>query len=191
MFAKQRERFFPLPTYILEPPNEVTVKIAGKVIDQNYTQLLIKHSDLDIQTVILLDRIQKKNKIAKQSYQKLKKQGLVEGRYPNIFVVSKIADISGEKAVYIKNRAFDKEHYKKMIISFLEKYNSATRKEIDDLLMDKLSDVLTSAQKRNKINNLLNQMANKEKIIKNEGSDRMPKWVFCRHRYAVKSMAHS
>ena len=74
MFTKQRERFFPLPTYILENPNDVTVKITGKVIDQNYTQLLIKHTDLDIQTVILLDKIQKKNKIAKQSYQRLKKQ---------------------------------------------------------------------------------------------------------------------
>jgi hypothetical protein len=48
---------------------------------------------------------------------------------------------------------------------------SATRREINKLLMDKSSDVLTAAQKRNKINNLLNQMANKEKIIKNKGAE--------------------
>lgn len=182
MFAKQRERFFPLPTYILENPNEVTVKITGKVIDPNYTQLLIKHTDLDIQTVILLDKIQKKDKIDKQSYQKLKKQGLAEGRYPNLFVVSKIAAATGDHVSYIKNRAFDAEYYKKLIINFITEYGSATRGEINKLLTDKLSDVLSSAQKRNKINNLLNQMANKERIIKNQGSDRMPKWVLFRHK---------
>ncbi|MEK6563758.1 MAG: RNA-binding domain-containing protein [Candidatus Omnitrophota bacterium] len=182
MFTKQRERFFPLPTYILENPNEVTVKITGKVIDQNYTQLLIKHTDLDIQTVILLDKIQKKNKIAKQSYQRLKKQRLVEGRYPNLFVVSKIADIAGEKAIYIKNRAFDKEHYKKMIISFLEKYGSATRKEIDDLLMDKLSNVLNPEQKIKKISNLLFDMANNDKSIINSGPRKTPKWTLRRNK---------
>jgi ATP-dependent DNA helicase RecG len=156
MFAKQRERFFPLPTYILENPNEVTVKITGKVIDPNYTQLLIKHTDLDIQTVILLDKIQ--------------------------IVVSKIAAVTGDRGSYIKNRAFDADYYKKLISNFITEYGSATRVEINKLLMDKLSDVLTVAQKRNKINNLLNQMANKEKIIKNQGTDRMPKWVFSRHK---------
>lgn len=182
MFMKQRERFFPLPTYILENPNEVTVKITGKVIDPNYTQLLVKHTDLDIQTVILLDKIQKKLKIDNRSYQRLKKQGLAEGRYPNIFVVSKIAAVTGDRVSYIKNRAFDAEYYKKLIINFITEYGSAAREEINKLLMDKLSDVLTSAQKRNKINNLLNQMANKEKIIKNQGSDRMPKWILSRHK---------
>src|SRR3989338_1161017 len=84
MFAKQRERFFPLPIYILENLNEVTVKITGKVIDQNYTQVLIKHADLDIETVILLDKIQKKDKIDKQSYQRLKKS-------PICFLIWRIA----------------------------------------------------------------------------------------------------
>ncbi|MFH0790237.1 MAG: RNA-binding domain-containing protein [Candidatus Omnitrophota bacterium] len=182
MFVKQRERFFPLPTYILENPNEVTVKITGKVIDPNYTQLLIKHTDLGIQTVILLDKVQKKNKIDKQSYQRLKKQGLVEGRYPNLFVVSRIAAVAGEKAVYIKNRAFDKEHYKKMIISFLEKYGSAARKEINDLLMDKLSNVLSPEQKIKKISNLLFDMANNDKSIINSGPRKIPKWALRRNK---------
>jgi ATP-dependent DNA helicase RecG len=37
--------------------------------------------------------------------------------------------------------------------------------------------VLNERQKKIKINNLLNEMANRDRTIKNEGSDRKPKWV--------------
>lgn len=177
MYLKQRDRHFPLPTYRLDDPKQVTVKITGKVIDENYTKLLIKRADLDISTIVLLDRVQKKEQIDKDQYKRLKQQKLAEGRYPNIYIASEVASMTDRKAAYIKNRAFDKTHYKKMIVSFLEKYGSANRRDIDELLLSKLSEVLTAEQKKNKINNLLNQMANKNKIIKNEGSDRAPKWV--------------
>lgn len=177
MFLLQRNRFFPLPSYKLDDPDEVKVKITGKVIDENYTKLLMKNTDLDIKTIIYLDRVQKKEKLDKEEYKKLKKQGLVEGRHPSIFVVPKIAEITGEKTNYIKHRAFDKGYYKNLVIELIEKFGSASRKDIDDLLWSKLSDVLTDKQKKIRINNLLNEMANKDKTIKNEGSDRTPKWI--------------
>jgi hypothetical protein len=40
-----------------------------------------------------------------------------------------------------------------------------------------LSDVLNEKQKKIKINNLLNEMANRDKIIKNDGSRGILKWV--------------
>lgn len=177
MFMKQRERFFPLPTYKLDKNNEVTVKIYGKVINENYTRLIMKNTELGLKTIILLDKVQKEEKLMKEEFKILKKQGLIEGRYPKIFVVPKIAVITGERAAYIKNRAFDKEHYKKMIINFIKEYKSASRKDIDELLVSKLSDVLDEKQKRNKISNLLNEMANKDEKIKNIGSFKKPKWV--------------
>ena len=128
-------------------------------------------------TIVSLDRIQKREKLDKEEYKKLKKQGLVEGRYPSIFVVSKIAAITGDKSRYIKNRAFDKQHYKKMIIELIKKFGSTNRKDIDDLLWSKLSDVLNEKQKKIKINNLLSEMVHKDRTIKNEGSDKKPKWV--------------
>lgn len=176
MFLLQRNRYFPLPSYKLENSGEVKVGIIGKVIDENYTKLLMDNTDLDITTIISLDRVQKKEKLNKDDYKKLKKQGLVEGRYPSIFVVPKIAAITEEKTRYIKHRAFDKEHYKKMVIELLTKFGSASRKDINDLLWSKLSDILKDEQKKVKINNLLNEMANKDKTIKNEGSDRQSKW---------------
>ena len=43
---------------------------------------------------MLLDKVQKRKSIAKDGYNILKKQKLVEGRYPNIYVASQIADIT-------------------------------------------------------------------------------------------------
>ncbi|MDC3413826.1 hypothetical protein NC800_10515 [Aquibacillus sp. 3ASR75-286] len=113
MFLLQKKRFFPLPDYDLDNDKRVTVKIFGKIIDLNYTKMLINHADLDLDTVILLDKVQKSKPISKEQAGKLRKNKLIEGRYPNIYVSSKIAALTGDKSSYIKNRAFDKEHYKK------------------------------------------------------------------------------
>ena len=64
-----------------------------------------------------------------------------------------------------------------MIIAFIKQYGSASRKDIDDLLLNKLSDALSEQQKLNKIKNLLYAMSRKDKTIKNIGSDRKPAWV--------------
>lgn len=102
---------------------------------------------------------------------------MVERRYPSIFVVSKVAAITGDKARYIKHRAFDKEYYKKMVVELIKKFGSANRKEIDDLLWSKLSDMLTEKQKKGKIHNLLYEMAHIDKLIENIGTYKKPKWV--------------
>ena len=60
MFKIQRGRYFPLPSYDLSEPNRVKVTVYGKILDRNYTQLLNADRDLDLQTVFLLDKIQKK-----------------------------------------------------------------------------------------------------------------------------------
>jgi len=69
------------------------------------------------------------------------------------------------------------DHFKKMILAFIKKYGSASRQDLDKLLVDKLSDILDEKQKRNKISNLLSQMSKKDRTIKNRGSDKSPKWI--------------
>ncbi|MEA1961325.1 MAG: hypothetical protein U9N81_08670 [Bacillota bacterium] len=81
------------------------------------------------------------------------------------------------KSEYIKNRAFDDEYYKDLIIAYLKKYERASRKEIDDLLMEKLSSALVQEQKKNKIRNLLYGMSKKDGTIRNNGTSRYPIWV--------------
>ena len=106
----------------------------------------------------------------------LKKGKLIDVKKGQYFISAKISEIVGQKARYIKNRAFDNAHYKAMILKFLDEWNGASRKDIDDLLLDKLSDVLSEKQKKIKINNLLNEMAKRDKSIKNYGTRKTPEW---------------
>jgi ATP-dependent DNA helicase RecG len=177
MFTYQKNRYFPLPDYDLTKQDRIIVKIHGKILDENYTRLLIENTDLDLGTVILLDKVQKRKKLNKNEFKILKSKKLVEGRYPNLYVTSQIASVSGEKARYIKNRAFDDDHYKRMILAFIKKYGSARREEIDDLLREKLSDTLNFRQKKNKIKNLLYTLSKRDQSIKNTGTSRHPVWV--------------
>ncbi len=177
MFLLQRKRYFPMPDYDLKEPDKVKVRIIGKVIDENYTKMLINKTDLSLKTVICLDKVQKKIRLSRDEHKLLKTQKLVEGRYPNLFVTAKIAAITGDKSTYIKQRAFDDQHYKEMIIAFIKQYGSASRKDINDLLLNKLSDALDQKQKFSKIHNLLYEMSKKDKSIINQGSRKRSRWV--------------
>lgn len=165
IFILQMQRYFPLPNYNLDDKNKVIVKIIGKIIDENYTKLLINNTNLTLNTVIALDKVQKKEKITKAEKDMLRKAKLIEGRYPNIYVTSKVACVVNDKASYIRNRAFDKEYYKKLIIEYIKEYEKATRKEIEELLYDKLPDIMDEKQKYNKVRNLLKEMSSKDKTI--------------------------
>ena len=176
MYIVQRKRFYPLPDYELSNPDKVLVTIHGKVIDPNYTALLMEKKDLPLGTVILLDHVQKKQSVTKEEGRKLRRMKLLEGRYPNLFVAAHIASSTNEKAQYIKNRAFDDVHYKELILTYLKKYGKASKKEIEGLLVDKLSDVLNDKQKRNKVQNLLSAMAGKDGTIRSVGAGRRWHW---------------
>jgi len=138
----------------------------------------MERKDLPLMRVILLDRVQKKLPITNEGVRILRKEGLIEGRKPNYFVAAKVAAATDEKAAYIKNKAFDKLYYKQLIIEFLTRYHKASRIDIDNLLMDKLSNVLSGEQKRTKIRNLLYEMSKKDRSITNQSpSTANPKWV--------------
>ena len=64
-----------------------------------------------------------------------------------------------------------------MICRFIKTYGSATRKDIDGLIANKLPAFLTDKQKKVKVNNLINTMANKSRTINNTGSCRNSVWV--------------
>lgn len=177
MFLTQWKRFFPLPDYDLSQPNRVIVKITGKILNENYTRLLMNKTDLDLPTIILLDKVQKGIRINQDEHKYLRKSKLTEGRYPNLYVSSQIASITGEKARYIKNRGFDNKYYKDLIAAYLKKNKQASRKDLNDLLFDKLPDILDDRRKLTKIKNLIYEMSRKGGIIYNQGSAKKPIWV--------------
>jgi len=177
MFVEQRKRFFPMPDYDLSDPGKVVVKIYGEILDDNYTRLLINNLDLDLDVVIALDKVQKKKEISQEEAGELRRLNLIEGRYPNIYVSAKVAEVTGNKPNYIKNRAFDKKHYKDLVIAFIQEYKKASRVEIDELLLDKLSDTWDMKRKKKYVSNLLSEMSKKDKVIINKGSARSSNWM--------------
>lgn len=87
-----------------------------------------------------------------------------------------VAEVVDTKEDYIHTRGQDDEFYKKLILDYLTKYQSATRKDLNKLLWNKLSDVLDDEQKDNKVANLLTNLRRAGKI-ENQGSRRVPRWV--------------
>jgi ATP-dependent DNA helicase RecG len=175
IYQVQKKRSFPMPDYDLSRVREVQVGIIGKVLDEKYTRMLMARTDLDLWDVIALDKVQKGRQISYEQFRSLKAKKLVEGRRPNLFVSAEIAAATETKAEYIKKRGFDKDHYKKMVVAYLKKFGDANRADIDQLLMDKLSDSLDEDQKRNFIHNLIQEMR-KSGILDRDGSNRWSKW---------------
>ena len=61
-------------------------------------------------------------------------------------------------------------------MALIGKHQPVSREDIDKLLLDKLPEVLSETQKRNRIHNLLAQLAAAGQIH-NDGSRRYPRWV--------------
>lgn len=179
MFQMQRERFFPLPDFVIDADSmakpRVEVVISGKILDERYTQALMRKSDLDLRQVLLLDRVQKGQALDPKDSKALKAAGLIEGRAPKYLISSKVADWTAQKAKYIRNRGFDDGFYKQLVVEYLQKYEKASRKELDDLLLPKLPEVLDAGQKVHKIKNLL-QALRRERVIENKGTRGEPDW---------------
>ena len=175
MYQIQRDKCFPLPTYDLNTVNRVKVTVYGKILDKNYTQLLRSDADLNMRIVFLLDQVQKQETISKENFKELKKQGLVEGRYPNIFVSFKVADIVGQKAAYVRNKGLDDDICKQLIIKALKSMEEASKQELMEVLEKALPEVLSDEQKSKKVSNLLQAMK-KESIVDIKGKNRYAKW---------------
>lgn len=175
MYQIQRDKCFPLPTYDLNTINRVKVTVYGKILDKNYTQLLYSNEDLDMRTIFLLDKVQKQEVVSKESFKDLKKKGLVEGRYPNVFVSFKVADIVGQKAAYVRNKGLDDDICKQLIVKALQSMGEASKKDLMEVLEKVLPEVLSEEQKSKKVSNLL-QVLKKDGVIEVSGGNRYSKW---------------
>lgn len=176
MYRSQMKRFFPLPDYTHTTANEVVLEIYGHTIDVNYSKLLIEKKDaLSLTEVVLLDRVQKGLNITEDAAKLLKKSKLIDGRKPNYFISAEIAAITNQKATYTRNKGLDKQFYKDYIVQHIDNHGSATREEINQLLLDKLPDTMNDKQKNKKIENILQEMAGT--VIVNIGSRIKSKWV--------------
>ena len=179
MFNYQRARFFPMPEYELSK-ERVKVTIIGKVLDLDFARVLAKKRDLDLDDIIVLDKVQKKKVLTDSESKRLKGKRLIEGRKPNYHISFDVAEKTNMQAEYIKTRGLKDDHFKTLILEYLDKYKQASKEDMDNLLLDILPGVLDENQKKNKIRNLIYAMSKKDKIIINRGTNRYPKWVRAR-----------
>lgn len=179
MFETQRRRSFPLPDYDLSDPGHVAVGVAGRIVDERYTRLLMERTDLDLAQVMLLDRVQKGQRIGRDEHRRLKSAGLVEGRYPNLIVAAAVAKAAGEAGRHIRERGFEKQYYLDLILALVEKHGPVKRADVDQLLLSKLPDRLTREQRLRKVNNLLQELRRADKISR-LGTRARPEWVATR-----------
>jgi len=175
MFNFQRERYFPLPDYDLSG-GRVKVSITGKVLNVEYARLLARNKELALEEIIMLDKVQKKLILTPFEEKALRKKRLIEGRKPNYYISLKVAQKTGQKASYTKNKAFDKQYYLDLITQSIKQHKSLKRSDVDELLWNKLPDWMDDTQRKNKIKNLLSELRNKG-LIKNKGTFKESKWV--------------
>ncbi|PCF93533.1 transcriptional regulator [Vreelandella nigrificans] len=179
MHLGQAKRYLPMPDYDVTDPSRVRLTIYGSIVEPAYTRMLIKKTELSLQEILALDRVQKQLPLDKEMVSRLRRAKLIEGRQPNLRVSAEIATATATKAQYIHTRGQDDAFYAKLVIDYLAKFGSASRQEIDTLLWDKLSDALDEPKKKTKVGNILTKLRRAGQI-RNAGSRGAPEWRLVR-----------
>lgn len=114
----------------------------------------MERTDLPIEHVLWLDRVQKRRKLDAMQVAELRKAGVVEGRQPSLTVSARVAAATNTQHDYILNRGFSDDYYKRLMLERLTKFGPTTGRELSALVLDKLPNVLTTQEKESKVKNL-------------------------------------
>ena len=171
MFVSQKERYLPMPDYDKSDIDTVVLTLPGTVIDENYSLLLLENSDIDLTTTVLLDKVQKGKSITDDAIKMLRKKGLIEGRKPHLYVSRQVAKVTNKQIEYTLKKGFNDVECKEWILKALNDHKVLGRKQINELLWNKLPIDFTEEQKMAKIKNLLYKMHKNDEIWLDE--DRM------------------
>ena len=175
IYEIQRGRMLPLPTYDLSEPNRVSVTIYGKVLNEEYTQLLALVPNMDLETVFMLDLVQKGSPITREQARILRSRGLVEGRYPRLSLSSKVAGIIGTHEEYVRQKGLDASICKELIVKLL-RTRPCTRAEVVSAISHALPEDMGDEQRKKHVSYLLQELR-KEHRIRPDGARGNAKWV--------------
>lgn len=175
VYEIQRGRMLPLPTYDLSEPSRVSVIVYGRVLDEAYTRLLASEPDMDLETVFMLDLVQKGNPITREQAKTLRGRGLVEGRYPKLTLSSRVAGIIGTHEEYVRQKGLDASICKELIVKLL-RTRSCTRAEIVSAISHALPEDMSGEQRKKHVSYLLQELR-KERRIRPDGARGSAKWV--------------
>lgn len=184
IYRIQKAKYFPMPDYDFKTYNQVGVKIYGKTLDDKYTYILYDNPDLDLETTYLLDQVQKGqgSSLSSEAVSFLRKHKLVEGRKNQLYLSAQVAQAMGEEVKYIKNKAFNDQYYKDLIVEYLKQYGKAQKKDIRDLLWDKLPEALPDDRRKNsKITSLLTSLRRKGIIKTDSPNQQISHWILVKN----------
>lgn len=175
LYNWQVERYFPLPDYKVKS-GSVEVTIYGHVVDPAYSSLLLlKRGDLSLDDIALLDRIQKNLSVSSRAVAHLKRAGLVEGRKPHYHISASVAAATGQKAEYMKKWELPGRRYRQLIVDYIGKFEGASRKDINEFMLDEIRGELSVDEKTVKITNLLTYLR-RNGVIERRGATKSARW---------------
>lgn len=177
MVQAQRRRFLPLPDYEGSTPLRTVFNVYGQEIDANYTQWLMERTDLSMEHVLWLDRVQKKHKLDAAQVAELRQAGLIEGRSPRLHISAKVAVATGQEVEYLNQRRPDAEDYKAALCKLLA-LGPQPRTKVDELLLPKLQLWIPDiAQRKEYVKALLKEMSKEGRIHNVGGKTKAARWA--------------
>ena len=174
MFTIQKDRFFPLPTFDISDESKTRVTVHGELINTNYSYQLKKRPELALEDVIALDKVQKKMEITEDEAERLRELKLVAGAASELQILGHYPKISYKE-------------YKAMVLNLIKSKGSATREDIENLIMPNLSPEIPLAKRQKKIANIITKLSFQEKaIINSSDTDKYPVWILTKTNYEKK-----
>lgn len=171
MYAKQRERHFPMPDYQIDnAKQEVNVKIYGKVIDERYAQLLASGTELSLKECIWLDAVQKHKPITKPAIDHLRGRKLIEGKGKELCISLGVARLTHQIPQYTKNKGLAYDTLLKLILQLAHNAGEDGFKRNDafETVENALPNTKDRQAKQYYLGRILSKM-NKEGLLKTTG----------------------
>ena len=167
MYQSQKDRYLPMPDYDLSTADEVILNLPGTIIDENYSLMLLANQDMSLMDAVLLDQVQKGKPINDNAIKKLRKEGLIEGRKPHLYVSKQVAKATNTQVEYTLRKGFNGAECQEWILKALKDHKVLSRKQINELLWNKLPVDYTDTQRVNKIGNLIMKLK-RQGVIKTD-----------------------
>ncbi len=167
MYVSQASRRFPMPDFSISD-DRVEVRIAG-LRTGAYARILDLRGDIDLRTMMDLDRLSKSRYVSDRRIRALSRRGLVEV----MDGVPCIASGAGQDVL----SAFVIGTEEDAVISLIERNGSVSRSDVADILAARDSKELSPEQVRVKATNLLQSMRRRGLVEKADGSTRSARYV--------------
>lgn len=167
MYLAQASRRFPMPDFDIRD-DSVSVRFPG-IRAGAYARVLDLREDIDLRTMMDLDRLAKLRYLPERRVRALARRGLVE----MMDGVPCIACGAGQAVLSAFVTGTDEE----AVLRLLERNGSVTRSDVADVLAARDPRELTPEQVRVKATNLLQSMRRRGMIEKADGSTRSARYV--------------